>query len=191
MTNKDTCGRTKRDGSGESCGLPAGWGTDHPGEGPCKLHGGNAGAPEGNNNAETHALNADPYNYYSSLDPEQREFVHRTASTIEDRIRERSGEVDSLDEKLAKRIAIELHIVSKATDYVMNVSGLTQTIEGENSSFERKAALLGEIRKRDKAISQMLRDLGVLNNPESRKAEAIEEWRSWAEEGSPGVPQSY
>ena len=189
MTNENTCGRTNRDD--EPCGLPAGWGTDHPGEGACKLHGGNAGAPEGNNNAETHALNADPYNYYESLDSEEREFIHRTASAIEDRLRQRSGGVDSLDEKLAERIAIELHIVSKASDYVMNVSGLTQTVEGENTSFERKAALLGEIRKRDKAISQMLKDLGVLNDPESRKAEALDEWRSWAEEGSLGVPQSY
>lgn len=35
------CGAKKRDGSGECCGLPAGWGTDHVGEGRCKLHGGN------------------------------------------------------------------------------------------------------------------------------------------------------
>jgi len=49
----DTCGRTKRDGSGDPCELPAGWGTDHPGEGACKHHGGNAGAPEGNDNAVT------------------------------------------------------------------------------------------------------------------------------------------
>lgn len=34
----DTCGRTNRDD--EPCGLPAGWGTDHVGEGACKLHGG-------------------------------------------------------------------------------------------------------------------------------------------------------
>lgn len=189
MTDENTCGRTNRDH--EPCGLPAGWGTDHPGEGACKLHGGNAGAPEGNNNAETHALNADPYNYYESLGPEQREFIHRTASTIEDRIRKNTGKVDLLDEKLAKRIAIEFHIVSKATDYLINVSGLTQVTSGEKGSREHKAALLGEIRKRDRAIVQMLRDLGVLNDPESKKAEYLDEWRSWVEEGSPGVPQSY
>lgn len=57
----NVCGRTKRDGSGDSCGLPAGWGTDHPGEGACKLHGGNAGAPEGNNNAVTVAAWAEDF----------------------------------------------------------------------------------------------------------------------------------
>ncbi|MGP3914352.1 hypothetical protein [Nonomuraea sp. 10N515B] len=34
------CGGKKRDGSGDTCTQPAGWGTDHPGIGRCKLHGG-------------------------------------------------------------------------------------------------------------------------------------------------------
>jgi hypothetical protein len=34
----DTCGATNR--NDEPCGLPAGWGTDHVGEGRCRLHGG-------------------------------------------------------------------------------------------------------------------------------------------------------
>lgn len=33
------CGAQKRQGDG-TCGRPAGWGTDHAGEGHCKLHGG-------------------------------------------------------------------------------------------------------------------------------------------------------
>lgn len=40
----DVCGAQKRAGSG-ACQRPAGWGTDHVGEGRCKLHGGNAGRP--------------------------------------------------------------------------------------------------------------------------------------------------
>lgn len=37
------CGATTRAGS--SCERPKGWGTDHPGEGRCKLHGGSGGRP--------------------------------------------------------------------------------------------------------------------------------------------------
>lgn len=36
---KRYCGAKKRQGEGD-CTRPAGWGTDHVGEGPCKLHGG-------------------------------------------------------------------------------------------------------------------------------------------------------
>lgn len=38
--DRPLCGATKRDGSGTTCRRPAGWGTDHPGIGRCKLHGG-------------------------------------------------------------------------------------------------------------------------------------------------------
>jgi hypothetical protein len=42
--NKPVCGaKTRQEDSAEFCGLPAGWGSDHPGVGRCKLHGGNTG----------------------------------------------------------------------------------------------------------------------------------------------------
>ena len=43
------CGSLKRDGSGDTCTLPAGWGTDHVGAGNCRKHLGNSP------NAVTHA----------------------------------------------------------------------------------------------------------------------------------------
>lgn len=39
----ELCGAKKRQGEG-TCGRPAGWGTNHLGVGPCKLHGGNTRA---------------------------------------------------------------------------------------------------------------------------------------------------
>lgn len=183
MSEQDTCGRAKRDGSGEPCTRPAGWGTDHPGEGACKLHGGNAGAPEGNQNRTTHGLNADPKKYFEGLPDDQQEYIRDVASAIEDRLRANQGSLDMLDRAIALRIAIEVHIVSKATDYVENSSGLTQTVTTEGGSHERKAALLSDIRKRDKAIFEMLTDIGVLDDPESQKADALESWRSFIEEG--------
>jgi len=53
MPDTPRCGASKRNGDGEPCELPAGWGTDHKGEGRCKHHGGMAGAPTGNDNAVT------------------------------------------------------------------------------------------------------------------------------------------
>lgn len=59
MTDNE-CGWTA-DGKNDPCGLPAGWGTDHVGEGYCRKHGGTStggerdgsGAPEDNTNAVT------------------------------------------------------------------------------------------------------------------------------------------
>ena len=176
MVDYETCGRTKRDGSGDPCTRPAGWGTDHPGEGACKFHGGNAGAPEGNQNGTTHCLNADPKKYFEDLPEDQQEYIRDVAGAIEDRLRENQRSLDMLDRAIALRIAIEFHIVGKATDYVENESGLIQS----NRGADRKAALLGEVRKRDRDIFIMLRDMGVL---ESQPANALESWRSFIEEG--------
>ena len=49
----DVCGCTKRDGTGDECQLPSGWGTGND-SGPCKYHGGSGGAPEENDNATDH-----------------------------------------------------------------------------------------------------------------------------------------
>lgn len=52
---RKVCGAPTR--SGEPCKRPAGYATDHPGEGRCKYHpGGRPGAPKGNKNALTHGL---------------------------------------------------------------------------------------------------------------------------------------
>lgn len=49
------CGAKTREGT--PCKQRAGWGTDHVGEGRCKLHGGKStGAPKQNKNAEKHGL---------------------------------------------------------------------------------------------------------------------------------------
>src|SRR5690625_1385431 len=49
------CGAKTR--AGTPCRRPAGWGTDHPREGRCKLHGGRStGPPKGSRNAEKHGL---------------------------------------------------------------------------------------------------------------------------------------
>lgn len=85
----DTCGGTKRDGSGDACSLPAGWGTDHVGEGKCKLHGG-ANATGEDNGAFKHGLFSD------YLDEEDREAVDAL---------DEYGDVAKLDELINWRLA--------------------------------------------------------------------------------------
>ncbi len=53
--------------SGTPCKLPAGWGTDHPGTGRCKLHGGKStGPPKNNKNAVKHG-------FFSRIFPDDEE----------------------------------------------------------------------------------------------------------------------
>jgi|GEM_PF-3592948 len=54
---KAICGAKKKQGEGV-CQQPAGWGTDHPGEGRCKLHGGRGARRGRENPAFRHGLYA-------------------------------------------------------------------------------------------------------------------------------------
>lgn len=103
------------------------------------------------------------------------------SATIEDRIRSIKGDVDYLDRILARRIAVRLHIVCQASDYTGNVVGLTQTVFTEDGTFDQKTPLVDEIRQYDKSIVQDLKSLGVLQDPESKKADALDSWRKFVE----------
>ncbi|USZ69410.1 hypothetical protein NGM10_06655 [Halorussus salilacus] len=175
----DICGATNR--HGEPCQQPAGWGTDHVGKGRCKLHGGNAGAPADNQNASKHGLNADLHHYYRDLPPEQKEFIEKIAATIEDRVRENTGTVDYMDRVLSKQVAIQLHISSKASAYIEKESGLVQDVPARGSTRKEAAPLLEEVRRYDDSIFRNLKKLGVLDDPDSQKADALESWRDFIE----------
>ncbi len=143
-------------------------------------HGGcSTGAPEHNQNAQTHALNADPDHYYESLERADRAFVDNVSEAILNRLQAGSGKIDDLDRKLAHRVAVKLHIVGRASNYVENESGLIE-VAGDGSQ-DREAALLDEIRKYDHSIIDDLETLGILEDPESQEADALSQWREFVE----------
>lgn len=86
-----------------------------------------------------------------------------------------------MDRVLARRIAIELHIVAEATDYVES-EGIIQTVETGHGTRERKAALLGEVRRRDRDIFKMLKQIGVLDDPVPGSPESLSSWRDFLDD---------
>lgn len=91
MTDYERCGRTKRDGSGDTCDLPAGWGTEHTGEGACKLHGGNT--PRGEDNP---AFKSGAWSKYVDYDDDVKAAVNATTN---------EGDVAVLEELRDERLA--------------------------------------------------------------------------------------
>ena len=179
------------------CRNVPGKGTDHLGTGRCQHHDGihdkalsdeydlPEGFGEGSAPHEQRAVSTfkhvDPYHFERSLPKAQQAHLREAEKSLLQRIDMKyPRELDFLDAKLARRLAVELHFVAKASNHVENVSGLTQTIFDESGNkLEQKAALLDDIRMRDKDIIGMLKDLGLLDDPESRKAEAIDDWREF------------
>jgi hypothetical protein len=169
------------------CQSEAGKGTDHLGEGRCKWHGGSVpkgknGAPAHNQNAAKTHTTSDPHHYHENLPPEEQEWIEDTSASILDRIRRIHGrEPDFLDRTLARSVAINFHILSKARDY--SKDELVQVIVHEGGSHEEKGALVEEVRRFQNSIIQNLKQLGVLEDPETKKANALDQWRSFVDDG--------
>lgn len=173
MNDENRCPGTNREG--ERCGHPAGWGTDND-TGPCKFHGGASdGAPENNGNAEKHALSADPKKYHERQSDEDQAWIFELSETILDRIRRVRGDIDPLDRVLARRIAIKLHIAAKASEYV-DETGIVQEVFVEDGGYTKEIpnGIVQELRQYDREILNELKKLGLVDDPESSKAEAAE-----------------
>jgi len=147
MTNH--CGAQKRDGSDDSCKLPAGWGTSHVGEGRCKLHGGVT--PTGQDHPQfEHGLFSD------HLDPEDRRATEALAGM---------DDAEKLDELIDWRLA-------RLRRY------LRETIDGDRESFfEAFDRIVGEAQKNGQPglSAKQIRELGkIIRNHDKAAQQEID-----------------
>lgn len=168
---------------GGYCNNPAGKATDHTGEGRCTFHGGDTetpGAPTHNQNAAKQSLTADPHHYHENLPSDEQQWIEDTTTAMLERIRRIHGrDPDFLDQALAKSIAINFHILSKARDY--SKDELVQVIIKDGDSIEEKGALVEEVRRFQNSIIDNIKKLGLLEDPETQKANALGEWREFVD----------
>jgi hypothetical protein len=176
----DRCPATNRDG--ERCGHPSGWGTSND-DGPCKFHGGaaeggareGAGPPEGNGNAETHGMRADRERWFERHREDAEPLVRAlVASYVEDAPFGwgSTAKVDQLCE-----VAIDQARLRHANEYLDEF--LTEQVVdvAEDGSpvveLEENPAHMPRDRiKRTNA--KILKDLGILDDPDSAKASATQ-----------------
>jgi len=140
---ENICGATNRED--QPCGLPAGWGTDHVGEGRCKLHGG--ASPTGKDNpAFKHGLFSD------HLDEEDRQ----TAEALTE-----YDDAKKLEELINWRLARLRRYLRQTTDV------------DEESFFDKFDRLVQEGRKNgDPGLSaKQIKELGRTLNQNERAAQ--------------------
>lgn len=144
--------------------------------GRCYVHGGaSEGAPEGNTNAMTHGLQARRSNYYQQLEDQDKAFVEALVDSWLDDApfdRDNMAKVTEL-----YRIAIDQHRLWRATDeyaeeglmkdVVVGVSEAGAPIESEDENPMNLA-----YSRLDGDVYSKLKKLGVLDDPDSQKAEA-------------------
>jgi hypothetical protein len=188
MTDKEICGRENREG--EPCKLTPGHGVEGADSGPCKFHGGASdGAPEDNTNAVTHGAYAEHNSYYQNvLDDALRQFVDDVFEDYLERYRElHGGPALGIESELfriavthAKDIGLDRWadekpeglesghpLVDEETEIVPIGDGATET-----QRRYRESVVLAAQKKLSSDRRMWLKDLGLLEDPDSEQAAA-------------------
>lgn len=179
--------------TGEQCGRAAI--ADH---GKCGYHGGATppkeenpdvgnGEQDGNQNSQTHALFASHDGYYQALADDEQDWVFDFTHTLLDRYRDAHGkEPDMFDREALKNIAIDFHRVAHANGW-FSQQGLVHEEEIRSESFEKSETKInvwaGEIRQYNESVYRRMQKHGLLDDPESQKAEALGDVKAaWIED---------
>ena len=195
MSEKDICGATANS-TGEPCRRPAGWGTDND-SGPCKFHGGrggdvgdSGGAPEDNTNSVTHGAYAQHNTYYTEvLDDDLRGFVDSVFEQYLERYKAKHGDPPLGIESELFRIAVthakDIGLDRWANEKPENLDSghplVDREVErdfnpedGAVTNFKYKESVVQSAQAKLSRDRRMwLKDLGLLEDPETQKAEAI------------------
>jgi len=181
MNDDDRCPATNR--NGERCGHPEGWGTDNE-TGPCKFHGGAAedqGAPEGNQNATRHGIHATPAYLADHLNESQRDQLTATFEALCTRYERRRGhDPDYAAKRRLRRVSIEIlkedladeWLASEAADSGSLLMEQRETDDGE--SYAVPNAVLEPLTALKRETRLTLKDMGLLDDPDTQQANALE-----------------
>lgn len=149
----------------------------------CRMHGGTSGgaregsgAPEGNGNAITHGVTADPFNLYDNLDDTAAvEWIDALVESYAELL-----ELSEDDPRMQNvyRACINMYQANRGDMEILQ-EGMTEsqtigvTDDGAPVVRDDEHHLNGAVLSRDREARQMLRTLGAFDDPESQKADAM------------------
>ena len=161
---------------------------------------GGPGAPEGNMRAMKHGVQADPFHLYDKLEEQKGEDAVRFVDELVDSYMDLLGFSD--DDPRAERVrraCVHIYQSWAGEDQILEDGLSEDTVMGVSDSGEPIIDKDGHhlhrfTFKRDQEARQILRTLGAFDDPESQKADAIEDrtemWRQFVEEGAGSESES-
>jgi len=180
------------------CDRTAGWGTDGD-NGRCRTHGGDGGAPEGNDNAKgnnggapekntnavSHGLYAEKNRFYQEvIGDDLRELCDEIFEDYLQRYRSRHGDPLTPDEARLFEIAVNhikiIHGDNWAADRPEETNSGNPIVDRESKQTEygeritySESVVVGTQQKLRREDRAWLKDMGLLDDPESQKADAV------------------
>lgn len=146
--NYSICGAKTRKGT--PCLRPAGWGTNHPGIGRCKLHGGSSTGPKDQRNNKN-AVKTGEYEtiWFDTLDEEEKELFHQINL---DKIKQLDNEIkltEIRERRMMKRIQ---KLKEKDFTVISHKEGVER---GKTTSLEESQGTLGQIQAIEEALTRV------------------------------------
>jgi len=146
--NYNICGAKTRKGT--PCLRPAGWGTNHPGTGRCKLHGGCSTGPKdqrGNKNA----VKTGEYEtiWLDTLDEEERELFHQINL---DKIKQLDNGIKLIEIRERRMLKRIQKLKEKDFTVISRKEGLER---GKATSLEESQGTLGQIQAIEEALTRV------------------------------------
>lgn len=161
------------------CANKAGFRTDHVGDGRCYLHGGALKtAQQGNNYAEKHGLHSDRQNYYKNRSTQEQDWIDAVVESLLD---DAPFSPDNFAKmQMLRNIAIDMHKLQNANEFI-DQAGLVQTDQtvgyspdGKPIKEDKENPVNVTYDRLNRTMTRQLKELGILDDPESQKAEAQE-----------------
>lgn len=122
------------------------------------------------------------HGYFSRQDEGDREKLEKIAYDVTERFRQVQGTVDEVDKEIARQIAVDMHLVRRTSKYV------AKPLAKKNEKGDQKVnKLIHQHRRLQESVIDRMTKLGVLQDPETKMAQAEEDkadsWRELMEDG--------
>lgn len=157
------------------CANVAGFRTDHKGEGRCYLHGG-ISTNHGTNYAEKHGLYSDRQNYYNNRSEGEQAWIDSVVESLLDDAP--FGPDNFAKMQMVRNIAIDMHKLQRANDYIDDKGVVHKdktvgyTDDGRPIKQDEENVLNVAYDRLNRTMIRQLKELGVLDDPDSKQAEA-------------------
>jgi len=160
------------------CSNPQGFRTDHFGDGRCYLHGGAAtSVNEGNTYNEKHGLYTQRQTYYENRTEGEQAWIDGIVESLLDDAP--FGDNPPFAKlQMVRNIAIDMHKLQRANDYI-DEKGLVDrdktvgyTDDGKPIKVDEENVLNVSYDRLNRTMTRQLKELGILDDPDSEKAEA-------------------
>lgn len=161
------------------CAHPAGFRTTHSGDGKCYLHGGASSYPnKGNTYSETHGLYTNRQPYYDNRSNAEQRWIDAVVESLLDDMPGGDADPSMAKLEMVRNIAIDMHKERRANDYIDEVGVVHRdktvgyTDDGRPIKEDQENPLNIAYDRLSRNITRNMEKLGILDDPESQKADA-------------------